>query len=331
MKADATEHEVANVVAIIKEMGFHAHSIPGAQRIAIGITGNKSPVDPSRFENVPKSEEAINVSKPYKLISLDLKPERTIVKVGSATIGGEELTLIAGPCAVENRDQAFRIAEVVHKSGAKFFRGGVFKPRTPSTAFQGLGEEGLEILAEVREKYGLRIVTEVINENSVEMAENYVDIIQISPRNMQNFPLLRRVGRSNCAVLLKRGQAATLDEWLLAAEYIMVEGNYNVVLCECGIRAFTGSTLNTLDLAVIPALRCITHLPVLIDPSHGTGKSYMVTPLARGGIAVGADGLMVELHHNPLLAIYDGAEALTFEQYDQLILEARAIRRVITI
>lgn len=330
MKADATERETAEVVRVITELGLRAHPLPGAQRTAIGITGNQGAVDASRFENMPGVAEAIRVSKPYKLISLDLRPEKTVVRVGGdAAIGGDELAIIAGPCAIESRAQAFTIAEAVRRSGARFFRGGAYKPRTSPYAFQGLGEEGLKILAEVREVYGLKIVTEAMDEAGIDLVERYGDMIQLGARNMQNFSLLRRAGRSHLPVLLKRGLAATLDEWLLAAEYIMSEGNYNVVLCERGIRTFAQHTRNTLDLAAIPAVRRISHLPVIIDPSHGTGKNYMVTPLARAGVAVGADGLIVEIHDQPDQALCDGAQALTFQQYEQMVSEVRAIHDVI--
>jgi len=329
MKADATEREIENVLSVITEMGLRPHSLPGAQRTAIGITGNQGAVDASRFENLPGVAEAIRVSKPYKLISLDLRPEKTIVRVGDASIGGDELALIAGPCAVESRAQAFAIAESVRRSGARFFRAGAFKPRTSPYAFQGLGEEGLRILAEVRETYGLKIVTEALDEASMDLVERYADMIQIGARNMQNFSLLRRAGRSALPVLLKRGMAATLDEWLLAAEYVMSEGNYNVVLCERGIRTFAQHTRNTLDLSAVPAVRRVSHLPVIVDPSHGTGKNYLVTPLARAGVAVGADGLIIEVHDQPERALSDGAQALTIAQYAQLVTEVRAIHDVI--
>src|SRR6266403_2896858 len=329
MKSDATDSEVQAVLRVIEDLGFKPHTMPGATRTAIGITGNQGSVDPSHFENLAGVAEAIRVSKPYKLITLDLRPEKTIVRVGDATIGGEELAIIAGPCAIESRAQAFAIAETVRRSGARFFRGGAYKPRTSPYAFQGLGEEGLKILAEVRDVYGLKIVTEALDEAGVDLVECYGDMIQIGARNMQNFSLLRRAGRSPLPVLLKRGLSATLDEWLLAAEYVMAEGNYQVVLCERGIRTFAQHTRNTLDLAAIPAVRRISHLPVLVDPSHGTGKNFMVTPLARAGVAVGADGLIVEVHDQPDLALSDGAQALTLDQYEQLVGEVRSIHEVI--
>src|SRR5919205_3288739 len=238
MKADATERDVAEVERVITEMGYRPHTMPGASRVAIGITGNDKPVDITRFEILPGLAEAIRVTKPYKLVTRDLRREKSVVRVGDAAIGGDELAILAGPCAVESREQLFAVAEAVRRSGARFFRGGAFKPRTSPYAFQGLGEEGLKLLAEVREAFGLKIVTEALDEAGVDMVERYSDMIQIGARNMQNFSLLRRAGRSHLPVLLKRGLAATLDEWLLAAEYVMSEGNYNVVLCERGIRTF---------------------------------------------------------------------------------------------
>jgi 3-deoxy-7-phosphoheptulonate synthase len=329
MKTDATEGQIRAVVRVIEELGFRAHPMPGASRTAIGITGNQGAVDATHFENLPGVSEAVRVSKPYKLVTLDIRAEKTIVPVGDATIGGDELAIIAGPCAIESREQAFTVAETVHSSGAKFFRGGAFKPRTSPYAFQGLGEAGLKILREIRDTYGLKIVTEALDEAGVDLVERYADVIQIGARSMQNFTLLRRVGKSRMPVLLKRGLSATLDEWLLAAEYIMSEGNYQIILCERGIRTFAQHTRNTLDLSAIPAVRRISHLPVIVDPSHGTGKNYMVTPLARAGVAVGADGLIIEVHDQPDHALCDGAQALTLEQYEQLVGEVRAIHEVI--
>lgn len=329
MKSDATEREIDAVLGVIEQLGFKGHAMPGATRTAIGITGNQGAVDPSHFENLAGVAEAIRVSKPYKLITLDLRPEKTVVRVGDATIGGDELAIIAGPCAIESRNQAFAIAEAIRRSGARFFRGGAYKPRTSPYAFQGLGEEGLKILADVRDAYGLKIVTEALDEAGVDLVERYGDVIQIGARNMQNFSLLRRAGRARLPVLLKRGLSATLDEWLLAAEYIMAEGNYQIVLCERGIRTFAQHTRNTLDLAAIPAVQRISHLPVIVDPSHGTGKNYMVTPLACAGVAVGADGLIIEVHDQPEHALSDGAQALNLAQYEQLTNEVRAIHEVV--
>jgi 3-deoxy-7-phosphoheptulonate synthase len=330
MKVDATDDDIKGVERVITELGYRPHVMPGAARTAIGITGNSGSVDITPFETLPGVAEAIRVTKPYKLVTVDLRPEKTVVNVGGdATIGGEELAIIAGPCAVESREQIFAIAEAVKRSGARFFRGGAYKPRTSPYAFQGLGEEGLKILAEAREQFGLKIVTEAIDESSADLVERYADVMQIGARNMQNFSLLKRAGRARIPVLLKRGLSAMLDEWLLAAEYVMAEGNYNVILCERGVRTFAQHTRNTLDLAAIPAVRRISHLPVVVDPSHGTGKNHMVTPLARAGVAVGADGLIIEVHNHPERALSDGAQSLTLEQYEHLVPEVRAIHDVI--
>src|ERR1044072_4178267 len=307
MKSEATDSQIEAVLRVIEQLGFRGHAMPGATRTAIGITGNQGAVDPSHFENLAGVAEAIRVSKPYKLITLDLRPEKTVVRVGDATIGGDELAIIAGPCASESRARAIASATAARRGGARFCRGGAYKLRTSPYAFQGLGEEGLKILADVREAYGLKILTEALDEAGVDRVARYRAMIQIGARNMQNFSLLRRAGKARIPVLLKRGLSATLDEWLLAAEYVMAEGNYNLVLCERGIRTFAQHTRNTLDLAAIPAVRRISHLPVIVDPSHGTGKNFMVTPLARAGVAVGADGLIVEVHDQPEHALSERA------------------------
>lgn len=331
MNASAGKGEIDNVVHVVESLGFRAHVMPGANRTAIGVTGNQGAVDLSHFENLPGVSEAIRVTKPYKLITLDLRPDRTIVDLGDgARIGDGSLAIIAGPCAIENSKQAFAIADVVQRSGAKFFRGGAFKPRTSPYAFSGLGEAALKILADIRKEFGLKIVSEALDEANVDLVEKYADMIQIGARNMQNFTLLRRVGRSKLPVLLKRGMAATLEEWLLAAEYVMAEGNYNVVLCERGVRTFAQHTRNTLDLAAVPAVRRISHLPIIVDAAHGTGRSYMVTPLARAGVAVGADGLMIEVHGRPDEALSDGAQSLMFNEYEQMVREVRQIHEVIS-
>ena len=330
MKPDADASEISRIVEIVESLGLRAHAMPGENRTAIGITGNKGSVDPAHFENLPGVAEAIRVTKPYKLISRELRPERSVIKVGTATIGGPELAIIAGPCAVETVDQVFKAAESVAKTGAKFFRGGAFKPRTSPYAFQGKGEDGLKILAEVREQFGLNIVTEAMDERGVDLVEKYGDCIQIGARNMQNFSLLKYVGKTRKPVLLKRGLSATLDEFMLAAEYIMAEGNYDVILCERGIRTFADHARNTIDLSVVPALHRYTHLPVIVDPSHGTGHNYMVTPLARAGVAVGADGLIIEVHPCPEEAMCDGAQALTLRQYETLIEQVTQIHQTIS-
>jgi 3-deoxy-7-phosphoheptulonate synthase len=330
MKAGATAREIDAVVEAVHAIDLRAHPLAGATRTAIGITGNTGSIDGRRFENLPGVAEVIRVTKPYKLITLDLRPDKTVVQVGDAAIGGEEFAIIAGPCAIESRAQALAVAEAVHRSGARFFRGGVWKPRTSPYSFQGLGEASWEILAEIREKFGLKIVTEAVDEASLDIVERHADVIQIGARNMQNFSLVKRAGRSKLPVLLKRGIAATLEEWLLAAEYIMAEGNYNVILCERGVRTFAQHTRNTLDLAAIPAIRRISHLPVIVDPSHGSGNTYMVTPLARAGVGVGADGLMVEVHNQRDIALSDGAQALTPEEYADLVTQVHAIHELTT-
>ena len=329
MKSGATKGQIDEVVRTVEQLGFRAHVMPGATRTAIGITGNQGMIDPTRFETLEGVFEAIRVSKPYKLITLDLQPDKTVLRVGDATIGSEELAIIAGPCAVESRDQTFAVAEAVQSSGARFLRGGAFKPRSSPYDFAGLGEEGLEILANARATFGLKIVTEALDAPGVDLVEKYADVIQVGARNMQNFTLLRRVGKSKLPVLLKRGIAATVDEWLLAAEYIMSEGNYQVVLCERGVRTFAQHTRNTLDLGAIPAIRRISHLPIIVDASHAAGKSHLVGPLARAGVAAGADGVMVEVHNNPEVALCDGAQALTPKQYLKMVKEIRAIHTLL--
>lgn len=330
MKSDATESDVKRVIRIIETLGFRGHTMPGENRTAIGVTGNKGAIDPAHFENLPGVADAIRVTQPYKLISRDLRPEKSIIKIGNSSIGGGKLAMIAGPCALEDRDQVFDAARVVADSGARFFRGGAFKPRTSPYAFQGLGVEGLKMLAEVRDEFGLNIVTEAMDETGVDAVEKYGDCIQIGARNMQNFSLLKYVGQVRKPVLLKRGMSATLDEFLLAAEYIMAEGNYEVILCERGIRTFATHARNTLDLSIVPAIRRLSHLPVIVDPSHGTGHNYMVASMARAGVAVGADGLIIEVHPRPEEALCDGAQALTPAQYLDLVDQTQSIYSVVS-
>lgn len=331
MKPDAARTDIERVVEIIESLGFRAHTLPGESRTAIGITGNRGSVDPTHFENLPGVADAIRVTKPYKLISKDLRPEQSVIKVGNATIGGRgDLAIIAGPCAVETADQVFTVAEAVAASGAKFFRGGAFKPRTSPYAFQGMGEDGLKILSEVRDRFGLNIVTEAMDEHGIDLVEKYGDCIQIGARNMQNFSLLKYAGKTRKPILLKRGLSATLDEFLLAAEYVMAEGNYDVILCERGIRTFADHARNTMDLSIVPAVQRMTHLPVIVDPSHGTGHNYMVKPMARAGVAVGADGLIIEVHARPERALCDGAQALTPEQYAELVTEVQRVHAAVS-
>ena len=330
MKSQATAADVEAVCQKIEKLGLKPHPLPGAQRTAIGITGNRGEINSTPIEEMPGVAEVIRVSKPYKLVSRDTKPDDTIVRFpNGATIGGPELAIIAGPCAIESREQAFSTAERIAKTGARFLRGGAFKPRTSPYAFQGLGEEGLQIMAEIRERFGLLIVTEAVDNESLELVAKYADVIQIGARNMQNFSLLKRAGNARKPVLLKRGKAATLEEFLMAAEYIMSEGNYNVVLCERGVRTFADHTRNTLDLSIVPAVQRLSHLPILVDPSHGTGKRNKVTPLARASVAVGASGLIVEVHCDPERAMSDGMQSLFPDQFDTLVNEARQIAAVV--
>jgi 3-deoxy-7-phosphoheptulonate synthase len=333
MKPQASEEDVRRVCRKIEALGLRAHPMPGAQRIAIGITGNKGPLEPLEFESLPGVAEAIPVSKPYKLVSREIKNEDSLIRVGPAesgvNIGGKELAIMAGPCAIESREQAFAAASCVRKAGARLFRGGAFKPRTSPYSFQGLGQQGLEILAEVRREFGLLIVTETIDPENCDLVAEYADILQVGARNMQNFSLLKRVGRSGKPVLLKRGMSATLEEFLMAAEYILAEGNYNVILCERGVRTFADHTRNTLDLSVIPAVKRLSHLPIIVDPSHGTGRRDKVIPLARAAVAVGADGLMVEVHPEPEQALSDGYQSLAPEEFETLMAQVTAIAGVL--
>jgi 3-deoxy-7-phosphoheptulonate synthase len=331
MQAQATEEQVRAVCEKVESLGYRAHPMPGAQRTAIGITGNKGEVESGTLEEMPGVQELIRVSKLYKLVSRDVKPDNTVVTFpgSNVTIGGASLAIMAGPCAIESRDQAFTIAERVARAGAQFFRGGAYKPRTSPYSFQGLGEEGLRILADVRDRFGLLIVTEAVDYESLDLVERYADMIQIGARNMQNFSLLKRAGRARKPVLLKRGISATLEEFLMAAEYVMSEGNYNVVLCERGVRTFADHTRNTLDLSVVPAVQRLSHLPIIVDPSHGTGKRNKVTPLSRAAVAVGADGLMIEVHHDPDRALSDGMQSLYPDQFDALMQQVRQIAAVL--
>jgi len=329
MGAHATTEDVARVCKKIEDLGFKPHPMPGASRTAIGITGNPSPIEPGFFENLPGVVELIEVTHPYKLVSRELKPDNTRVQVGDVVIGDNDLVVMAGPCAVESEEQTLRIAEKVRARGAHIYRGGAFKPRTSPYSFHGLGLKGLKILAKARENTGMPIVTEAIDGESLGMVEEYADIIQIGARNMQNFSLLRSAGKARKPVLLKRGMSATLDDFLLAAEYIMAEGNYRVILCERGIRTFTDHTRNTLDLSIIPAVKRISHLPILVDPSHGTGKRHKVAPLSRAAIAVGADGLIIEVHDQPENALSDGPQALLPETFGELMEEIHLLAPVV--
>jgi 3-deoxy-7-phosphoheptulonate synthase len=331
MKVHATEEQVRAVCEKIEKLGYRPHSMPGAQRTAIGITGNKGEFEHGTLEEMPGVQEVIKVSKPYKLVSREVKEDNTVIRFGGtdATIGGLGLAIVAGPCAIENREQAFAVAERVCRAGAQFFRGGAYKPRTSPYSFQGLGEEALQIMSDIRQQYGMKIITEAIDNESLDLVEEYADMIQIGARNMQNFSLLKRAGRAKKPVLLKRGMSATLEEFLMAAEYILSEGNYNVAMCERGVRTFADHTRNTLDLSLVPAVQRLSHLPILVDPSHGTGKRNKVTPLSRAAVAVGADGLMVEVHNKPDEALSDGPQSLFPEQFDDLMVQVRQIAAVV--
>jgi 3-deoxy-7-phosphoheptulonate synthase len=333
MQSHATEEQVRAVCQRIESLGLKAHPIPGAARTAIGITGNDGAIDLGILESLPGVIECIPVSKPYKLVSRDAKEEDTILRIptprGDVLVGGGNVAMVAGPCAVESEAQCMAIAEQVAKSGCRLFRGGAYKPRTSPYSFQGLGEPGLKILAKVRETHGFGIITEAVDNESLDLVEQYADVIQIGARNMQNFSLLKRAGRAKKPVLLKRGMSATLDEFLMAAEYILSEGNYNVMLCERGVRTFSDFSRNTLDLAVVPAVKKRSHLPIMVDPSHGTGKRHKVLPLSLAAVAVGADGLLVEVHHEPEKALSDGVQSILPEEFAQLSLEVRQIAEVL--
>ena len=325
MDKTATQEQIDNVIAAIEQRGFTARPIPGGERMSIGILNNKGHVDGSPFLGLPGVKDAIHVTRPYKLVSREFKREDTVVHVGEVPIGSAALTIIAGPCAVESEYQALTIAEHVRRSGAQLFRGGAFKPRTSPYSFQGLGEKGLKILAKVRRETGMPVVTEVMDLENMDLVAEYADVIQIGTRNMQNFSLLRKAGKASKPVLLKRGMAATIDEWLMAAEYIMEGGNSEVILCERGVRTFVHHSRNTLDLSAVSVVVKESHLPIIVDPSHAAGQRDQVIPLSRAAVAVGAHGLIVEVHHAPEEALSDGAQSLYPEQFDKMCRQVRSI------
>ncbi len=325
MDQNATQQQIDKVVQIIEDRGMTARPIPGGDRVSIGILNNQGPVDQAMIMGLPGVKEAIPVTRPYKLVSREVKPEDTLIKVGNVTVGEGHLTLIAGPCAVESETQAMAIAEKVKIAGAHMFRGGAFKPRTSPYTFQGMGEEGLKILAKVRDTFDLPVVTEVMDTDTFDRVEQFADMLQIGTRNMQNYTLLKRAGQSQRPILLKRGMSATIDEWFMAAEYIMSEGNTQVILCERGVRTFVRHSRNTLDLSAVPVIRRESHLPVIIDPSHAAGHREQVIPLSRASVAVGAHGLMIEVHHQPENALSDGAQSLYPEQFAALCRYANAV------
>ncbi len=323
MRQDASDEDINRVIAAIEAKGWEAKPIPGGERIAIGILRNEGPVDPALFLDMPGVKEAIPVSKPYKLVSREMKPEKTVISLGDGEvrIGDGGLAIMAGPCAVESEQQALETAWAVKEAGARLFRAGAFKPRTSPYSFQGLRQKGLEILARVREETGLFIVTEATDHDVCDLVEEYADVIQIGTRNMQNYRLLQRAGQARKPVLLKRGMWATVDEFLMAAEYIMAGGNHQVMLCERGIRTFTKHSRNTLDLNAIPYIQRESHLPIVVDPSHAAGRRYQVAPLAKAAAVMGIDGLLIEVHIEPEKAFSDGPQSLTPAQFKELTSE----------
>jgi 3-deoxy-7-phosphoheptulonate synthase len=325
MRPQATQAQIAAVVEKIHALGLDAHEIPGAQRMAIGITGNRGALDAEAFASLPGVADAIRVSQPFKLVSREVKEEDTVIDVAGSRLGGPGLAIMAGPCSVESEEQILEVARGVKELGATFLRGGAFKPRTSPYEFQGLGEVGLKLLALAREKTGLKVVTEVMDTDDLPLVADYADVLQLGARNMQNFSLLRRLGKLGKPVLLKRGPSATIKEWLMAAEYILSNGNYQVALCERGIRTFETMTRNTLDLNAVPVLKSLTHLPVIVDPSHGIGMRRHVPAMARAAIAAGADGLIIEVHPHPDQALSDGHQSLSLPEFADLMRAVRVI------
>lgn len=323
MKNDANETQIKNVITEITKMGYRGIPIPGAQRTAICIIGNQGTIEDGRLLTLDGVIETIRVTKPYKLVSRETRLQPTVINVAGVIIGGDQPVVMAGPCSVENEQQAITIANQVKRDGAHIFRGGAFKPRSSPYSFQGLGEEGLKILKKVREETGMPIITEATDTSNIELVESYTDIIQIGARNMHNYALLRQAGKTGKPILLKRGFAATIEELLMSAEYIMAEGNNRVVLCERGIRTFTDTTRNTLDLSAVLSIKEQSHLPVIVDPSHAAGRREYVIPLSRAAIAVGADGIMVEVHNDPVHALSDGMQSLFPEQFGTLMNEIK--------
>ncbi|MGD2120195.1 MAG: 3-deoxy-7-phosphoheptulonate synthase [Gemmatimonadota bacterium] len=330
MKHGATAQEIRDVVDMIQEMGYEARPIPGRQRTSVGLIGNDGQVEPTLFQSLPGVLEVIPVSHSYKQVSREWKEESTIVTLENGTaLGGSEIAIMAGPCAVESQDQILELADILAGMGATILRGGAFKPRTSPYSFQGLGVKGLQYLGQARERTGMAIVTEALDAETADDVAEYADILQVGARNMQNYPLLRKVGKIGKPILLKRGLSATIEELLLAAEYVIAEGNPNVILCERGVRSFDTQTRNLLDLTAIPVVKSLSHLPIIADPSHGTGVRAKVTPMARAAVAAGADGLMVEVHQDPNRALSDGAQSLYPEQFQELLDQIRVIAKAI--
>jgi 3-deoxy-7-phosphoheptulonate synthase len=330
MQHDATAKDVDRVVSIIQEMGYEARPMPGAQRTAVGLVGNDGRVDSSRLEALPGVAQIIHVTQPYKQVSREWRAENTIVEIApGVTVGGETVVVIGGPCSVESEEQILSAARIVKAAGGTALRGGAFKPRSSPYSFQGMGKKGLELLARAKKETGLPIVTEAMDAEGAELVAEVADCIQIGARNMQNYSLLKTVGRINKPVMLKRGMAATINDLLLSAEYILAEGNANVILCERGVRSFDPAARNLLDLTAIPIVHRLSHLPIIADPSHGTGLRDKVIPMARAAVAAGADGLLIEVHPEPDRALSDGAQSLYPDQFAQLVGELRAVAAAI--
>lgn len=325
LKRGTTEEQVQEISERLEQEGFKIHLSQGVEKIIMGAVGERSRIKALDLEALPWVERVVPILAPYKLVSREFQQEDTIIHIGEHQIGGEEIHFMAGPCSVESREQILETAHAVKEAGATFLRGGAFKPRTSPYAFQGLGKEGLELLAEARESTGLKIITEVVDVRDVELVAEYSDILQIGARNMQNFFLLKEVAKTSRPVLLKRGPSATLEEWMMAAEYIMDGGNYQVIFCERGIRTFENYTRNTLDLSMVPALKSLSHLPVIVDPSHGTGRWDLVPAMTKAAIAAGADGIIVEVHPRPEKALSDGKQSLTFENFAAMMEEVRVL------
>ncbi|MCW2955535.1 MAG: aroF [Thermoleophilia bacterium] len=320
MHRSATELDAEAVVARVEQLGYRAHRSSGEERTVIGVIGDDRPIDPDALRSLAGVEQVVPILAPYKLASRDFQPHDTIVELhGGARFGGEEIPVMAGPCSVEDRDSMFALAERLQALGVQVMRGGAFKPRTSPYSFQGMGEPGLQILAEVRERYGMAVVTEVMTAEEVPLCDRYVDMLQIGTRNMQNYRLLEAVGRTKTPVLLKRGMSGTIEELLLAAEYILAGGNEQVLLCERGIRTYETATRSTFDVNAVPVLKQLTHLPVIVDPSHATGRADLVDPVSRAAVAAGADGLIIEVHSDPSVAVSDGAQTLSVEAFATLL------------
>lgn len=329
MKPNSTENDINEVAKVLTSLGLGVHISKGSERTIIGVIGDKRKLSYVPLELMNGVEKLIPIVESYKLASKTFKPEPSVIDVGGVKIGGKEIVVMAGPCAVESREQIMAAAQAVKKAGAQFLRGGAFKPRTSPYSFQGLEEEGLKLLKEAKEATGLLIITEVTSERAIEIADSYVDMFQVGARNVQNFQLLREIGRSKKPVLLKRGPSTTIDEWLNAAEYIMSEGNYNVVLCERGIRTFETATRNTLDISAVPVVKSLSHLPIIVDPSHAAGKAQYILPLSKAAIAAGADGLIVEVHPNPKCALSDAAQQLPPEDFCELCKDISKIAEIL--